>query len=66
MKDFWLLSLLPGMNKCNTFISCIVDIVNMSLWEIRLRKEMLPISVFLADVNNQVYKVIKSSSVVRN
>jgi hypothetical protein len=65
-KNFWFLSLLPGMNKCNIFISCIVNIVNMAIWEIKLRKEMLPVAVFLADINNQVYKMLALSSVVRN
>jgi hypothetical protein len=43
----------------NPFISAIVNVVNHLIWEMKLRKELQPVSVFYEDVKYAVHKLLK-------
>ncbi len=62
LKKFWFYGLVPGMTKCNIFVSSIVSQTNYLIWSIKLRKEMLPLGAFIEDVNLSIYKMLKMSN----
>jgi hypothetical protein len=64
-KSFWFYGLLPTMQKSNMFISCIVNITNNLIWEIKLRKTVIPVSIFYEDLKMQVSRTLKMSSKLR-
>jgi hypothetical protein len=64
-KSFWFYGLLPTMQKSNMFISCIVNITNNLIWEIKLRKNIIPVSIFYEDLKMQVSRTLKMSSKLR-
>jgi hypothetical protein len=43
------------------FFSAIVNVVNHLIWEMKLRKELQPVSVFYEDVKYAVHKLLKGS-----
>ena len=53
------------MQKSNMFISCIVNITNNLVWEIKLRKTVIPVSIFYEDLKMQVSRTLKMSSKLR-
>jgi hypothetical protein len=57
-KDFWLLGKMPGQSGFNNFIRCMVNLANFSIWEAKLRKEIIPVSTFIADLKYGTYKVL--------
>jgi hypothetical protein len=58
-RNFWFLGKMPGGGNFNPFISAIVNVVNHLIWEMKLRKEMQPVSVFYEDVKYAVHKLLK-------
>jgi hypothetical protein len=58
-KEFWFLGKMPGPRNYNPFISAMVNVVNHLLWEMKLRKDLQPLSVFYEDVKFAAYKLLK-------
>jgi hypothetical protein len=58
-REFWFLGKMPGARNYNPFISALVNIVNHLLWEMKLRKELQPLSIFFEDEKFAAYKILK-------
>jgi len=58
-REFWFLGKMPGDRNYNPFISALVNIVNHLIWEMKLRKELQPLSIFFEDVKFAAYKILK-------
>ncbi len=58
-REFWFLGKMPGPRNYNPFISAMVNVVNHLVWEMKLRKELQPLSVFYEDVKFAAYKLLK-------
>jgi hypothetical protein len=58
-REFWFLGKMPGPRNYNPFISAFVNIINHLIWELKLRKELQPLSVFYEDVKFAAYKLLK-------
>jgi hypothetical protein len=58
-RDFWFLGKMPGDRNFNPFISALVNVVNHLIWEMKLRKELQPVSVFYEDFKYAVHKLLK-------
>jgi hypothetical protein len=63
-KFFWFFTLLPGMDKTNTFISAVVSLIHNHTWECKLRKEFTPLSIFFENIDGEVKKLLKMSKVL--
>jgi hypothetical protein len=64
-KKFWFFGLLPGMEKKNLFISTLVNMINFLIWNMKLRKELVPLGSFIEDINLEAYNLIKRSAKIR-
>jgi hypothetical protein len=58
-RNFWFIGKMPGDRSFNPFISALVSVVNHLIWEMKLRKELQPVSVFFEDVKYAVHKLLK-------
>jgi hypothetical protein len=47
------------------FISCIVNLTNNLIWEMKLRKNIIPVSIFYEDLKTQVVRTLKMLSKLR-
>jgi hypothetical protein len=58
-RNFWFIGKMPGERSFNPFISALVSVVNHHIWEMKLRKELQPVSVFFEDIKYAVHKLLK-------
>jgi hypothetical protein len=58
-RNFWFIGKMPGERSFHPFISALVNVVNHLFWEMKLRKELQPVSVFFEDVKYAVHKLLK-------
>jgi hypothetical protein len=61
LKRFWFTGIVPGMRRNNLFVSCIVNAVNYYIWNLKLKKSVNPLSIFIKDISDTVYKCLKMS-----
>jgi hypothetical protein len=61
LKIFWFTGIVPGMRRNNLFVSCIVNAVNYYIWNLKLKKSVNPLSIFIKDISDTVYKCLKMS-----
>jgi len=64
-RRFWFFALLPGMVKNNGFVSLIVSLTNLQIWECKLRKECIPAGNLVEDVVFGAKKALKMSMFLR-
>jgi hypothetical protein len=59
LKRFWFTGMVPGMQRNNMFVSCMVNVVNYYIWNLKLKKCLNPVSIFIKDISETVYKCLK-------
>ncbi len=64
-RNFWFTGILPGIRKNNIFISSIVAVVNYNIWNMKLKKELSPVGVFIEDTLCMINRILKLSVKVR-
>jgi hypothetical protein len=65
LKKFWFTGIVPGMQRNNLFISCLVSEVNFYIWKCKLKKCLTPVSTFVKDISDTMYKLLKMSNKIR-
>jgi hypothetical protein len=56
-KNFWFIGKTPGNAEFNPFVSALVNVVNHAIWELKLKKDLVPVSTFLEDFSYAAYKL---------
>jgi len=64
LKLFWFFGLMPN-NKKNLFTGSVISLANFLIWERKLLKGCVPVTVFLSDIEYNIFKLIKSSTKIR-
>ena len=49
------------MQRNNMFVSCVVNVVIYYIWNLKLKKSLNPVSIFIKDISETVYKCLKMS-----
>jgi hypothetical protein len=65
IKFFWYLGILPGMRKTDIFISSVVSPSNFYIWNIKLKKELIPVGTFMENIFGMINGLLKLSSTLR-
>ena len=66
IKMFWYLGILPGMRKTDIFISSVVSPSNFYIWNIKLKKELIPVGTFMENIFGMINGLLKLSSTLRD
>ena len=56
-KNFWFIGKLPDNAGFNPFVSALVNVVNHAIWEMKLKKDLVPVSTFLEDFSYAACKL---------
>jgi hypothetical protein len=56
-KKFWFIGKVPDNAEFNPFVSALVNVVNHAIWEMKLKKDLVPVSTFLEDFSYAAYKL---------
>jgi hypothetical protein len=62
---FWYLGILPGMRKTAIFIRSVVSLTNFYIWNIKLKKELIPVGTFMEGISGMINGLLKLSSTLR-
>jgi hypothetical protein len=65
LKKLWYFGIVPGMQRNNLFISCMISEVNFCIWKNKLKKCLTPVSTFVKDISDTMYKRLKMSNKLR-
>jgi hypothetical protein len=64
-RKFWFTAQLPNTEAGNLFVSAAVNLTNFTIWECKLKKENLAISVFKENLTDSLRKALKMSHNLR-
>ncbi len=72
-RNFWFTGKVPEIREYNPFVSATVNVLNHAIWELKLKKELVPISIFIEDfiytasklTGNKYLRESKATSVPR-
>jgi hypothetical protein len=48
-RSFWFTGKVPEIREYNPFVSATVNVLNHAIWELKLKKELVPVSIFIED-----------------
>jgi hypothetical protein len=64
-RKFWFTAQLPNPEAGNLFVSAVVNFTNFSIWECKLNKQNLAISLFQENLTDSLKKALKMSRNLR-
>ena len=64
-RKFWFTGQLPNPEAGNLFVSAVVNFTNFSIWECKLNKQNLAISLFQENLTDSLKKALKMSRNLR-
>jgi hypothetical protein len=54
------------MRKTDIFISSVVSLSNFYIWNIKWKKELIPVGTFMEDIYGMIKRLLKLSSTLRD